>query len=83
MSFTSRSYRTCIITWYTIDFCPGASGGWFAEWLTNSMSRWEASAISGDVTFDLGFEAPDFMGEITIKRLNGAVEAVDPSIVGP
>jgi hypothetical protein len=67
----------------TIDFCPGASGGWFAEWLTTSMSRWEASGISGDVTFDLEFEAPDLVGEITLKRQNGAVEAVDPSIVGP
>jgi outer membrane protein OmpA-like peptidoglycan-associated protein len=48
----------------TVDFCPGNCGGFFAQHLgkTVLMSRWEASAISGDVPFTVHFPAPSLVG---------------------
>lgn len=64
----------------TVDFCPGNPGGYFAEFLTVPLSRWEASGISGDVTFELDFPAPSLTAHLTLDRVNGVVQARDPSI---
>lgn len=42
----------------TIDFCPGACGGFLAQRLTVPLSRWEATGSSGDVPFTVKFPGP-------------------------
>jgi uncharacterized protein DUF4157 len=59
----------------TVDFCPGNSGGWPAQRLTVPLSRWEASGISGDVTFKLSFAAPPMTGTISLDRVDNEVSA--------
>jgi outer membrane protein OmpA-like peptidoglycan-associated protein len=46
----------------TLDFCPGNCGGAIAQILTIPLSRWEASAVSGDVPFTVRFPAPALIG---------------------
>lgn len=46
----------------TLDFCPGNCGGSIAQSSTVPMSRWEASGISGDVSFTVTFDAPPLAG---------------------
>lgn len=64
----------------TVDFCPGNSGTWLAQILTVPLSRWEASGISGDVTFQLDFPAPLMTGKITLKQVNGVITETEVSI---
>jgi len=43
----------------TIDFCPGNCGsGLVTRAVTTTLSRWEATGISGDVPFTVRFPAP-------------------------
>jgi hypothetical protein len=43
----------------TIDFCPGNCGtGLLTTRVTTTLSRWEATGISGDVPFTVNFPAP-------------------------
>jgi hypothetical protein len=67
----------------TIDFCPGNPGGFFAEFLTLPMSRWEASGISGDVTFALDFPAPPIIGQTTLRRIDGVVKPGGMLVISP
>jgi hypothetical protein len=67
----------------TIDFCPGNPGDWKAQYLTVPLSQWEASGISGDVTFQLDFPAPPVLGQLTLTRVNGVVIPRDVSFLGP
>jgi Domain of unknown function (DUF4157) len=64
----------------TVDFCPGNPGGFFAEFLTLPMSRWEASGISGDVTFELDFPAPSLTGSVELTDTGGGIVAGSPSV---
>ena len=63
----------------TVDFCPGACGSWLAQWLTVPLSRWEASGISGDVTFKLDFPSPVVTFRMTMERRDGVVMIFDES----
>ncbi len=67
----------------TVDFCPGNPGGFFAEFLTLPMSRWEASGISGDVTFQLDFPPPRLTGSVILESVNGTVTARGQSVSSP
>jgi outer membrane protein OmpA-like peptidoglycan-associated protein len=46
----------------TLDFCPGNCGGMIAAILTEPLSRWEASFISGDVPFSVRFPGASLVG---------------------
>jgi outer membrane protein OmpA-like peptidoglycan-associated protein len=46
----------------TLDFCPGNCGGILASVLTEPLSRWEASFISGDVPFTVKFPGAALVG---------------------
>jgi hypothetical protein len=46
----------------TLDFCPGNCGSGLAQGTTVPLSRWEASNISGDLSFTVVFDAPGLVG---------------------
>jgi hypothetical protein len=54
----------------TFDFCPGAPGGFFAQYLTIPLSRLEATGRATDQGMSLTSMMPDVVGDVTyIYRL--------------